>query len=310
MSGIELFSPVAAVGRFFLSLFRPQAKTPQKKLRAQLMMRGIVSEIPDFLPFYICDETGARHKGLYVVGLLLWNKGSIAITSADFLPASPLTIELAPGAEIISALAVPVEDATLCDITVAGPQKLVITVDCINPGEYIPIPLFIKGDPMATVNVSGRFVGQSEPIDCTADEVKAGWGERFANLFMLCLVLNALPGTIIGGWLIYAKYGLTGFYRNQDVSPFLMAPFGLGLMILLMFVMARLIDKHERRDIPEGYPLRSDLEPPLLENIKGMFRTVFFAKKQRVSTSLFSWGKQIIIPGKRAKRRTIDDWVV
>jgi hypothetical protein len=41
-----------------------------------------------------------------------------------------------------------------------------------------------------------------------------------------------------------------------------------------------------------------------------MFRTVFFAKKQRVSTSLFSWGKQIIIPGKRAKRRTIDDWVV
>lgn len=310
MSGVEWLSPVASLGRLLVSLFKSGAKTPRKNLQARVLMRGIVCEIPSFLPFFICDEGGARHKGLYVIGLLLWNRGDLAITKADFLATSPLTIEVGEGAEIIGARGIPVEDETLCEISMVDPRTLVLSVDCINPGEYISIPIFVEGDPMTPLQVRGRLVGQADPIDCTAEEARAGWGERLANLILLCLTLNALPGTLIGGWLIYARYGIQGFYQNQNVPTFLLAPFSLGVMILLMFAISRLMDRHERRGIPEGYPLRSDLEPPLLENIRGMIRTVFQAKKQRVSTSLFSWGKQIIIPDKKIRRRTVDDWIV
>jgi len=46
-------------------------------------MRGIVSELPNDIPFHICDENGTRHKGIYAIGLLIWNKGNQPVTHSD-----------------------------------------------------------------------------------------------------------------------------------------------------------------------------------------------------------------------------------
>ncbi|ELX13603.1 hypothetical protein Jab_1c22390 [Janthinobacterium sp. HH01] len=62
--------------------------------------------------------------------------------------------------------------------------------------------------------------------------------------------------------------------------------------------------------VPARLPLHADFEPPLLENIKGMILTVFTAKKQRLSTSMFDWAKPVIVTRKKNKRLRVDDWMV
>jgi hypothetical protein len=55
----------------------------------------------------------------------------------------------------------------------------------------------------------------------------------------------------------------------------LQVPFSLGLFMSILFISSRIIYWIEKMKFPGGYPLASDLEPPLLQNIYGMFRTVF-----------------------------------
>jgi len=306
----EIFSPLAALFRVVLSAFGQGSNHPNKRLEAHLVMRGIVSELPDDIPFHICDESGTRYKGVYAIGLLIWNKGNQPVIHSDLIPSAPLQVKVGPDANLVGARTIPVEDQTVCSATIISQNILTITFDCVNPKEYLVIPLFVTGNPMAEVQVTGRIVGQDSPIDHTAEEVRASVGERLSVCFLLVLILNALPGFLIGGWLILKDYGVATLWHNPDSIPtYLMLPFGMGAMLFFMFVFSRVMYWNERRKLPEGYPLYADLEPPLLENIRGMLRTVFQGKKQRVSVSLFDWGKPILMPSKKVKRRTIDDWI-
>jgi hypothetical protein len=306
----EIFSPLTALFRVALSIFGRGANHPNKCLEAHLVMRGIVSELPEDTPFHICDESGARHKGVYVIGILVWNKGSQPITHADLIPSAPLEVKVGADASLVGARTIPVEDQTVCSATIVNQNTLSITFDCVNPKEYLVISLFVTGNPMTEVQVTGRIVGQESPIDHTAGEVNASIGERFLVLFILALVVNTLPGFLIGGLLILKDYGLSTLWNHPDSIPtYLMFPFGMGAMLLFMFLYSRAIYWNERRKFPEGYPLHADLEPPLLESIRGMIRTVFQGKKQRISVSLFDWGKPILMPSKKIKRRTVDDWI-
>lgn len=306
----EIFSPLTALFRVALSIFGRGSNHPNKRLEAHLVMRGIVSELPEDIPFHICDESGARHKGVYVIGLLIWNKGSQPITHADLIPTAPLEVKVGADASLVGARTIPVEDQTVCSATIVNKNTLSITFDCVNPKEYLVVPLFVTGNPMTEVQVTGRIVGQEIPIDHTAEEVKASIGERFSTLFILALLVNMLPGFLIGGWLILKDYGLSTLRNNPDSIPtYLMLPFGMGAMLFFMLLFSRVMYWNERRKFPAGYPLHADLEPPLLENIRGMIRAVFQGKKQRVSVSLFDWGKPILMPSKKVKRRTVDDWI-
>ena len=306
----EIFSPLAALFRVALSIFGRGSNHPNKRLEARLVMRGIVSELPENIPFYICDESGARHKGVYVIGLLIWNRGSQPITHADLISSAPLEVKVGADASLVGARTIPVEDQTVCSAAIVNRNTLSITFDCVNPKEYLVVPIFVTGNPMTEVQITGRIVGQENPIDHTAEEVRASIGERFAALFMLALIVNTLPGFLIGGGLIVKDYGISTLWNNPDSIPaYLMLPFDMGSMLLFMFLFSRVMYWHERRKSPEGYPLYADLEPPLFENIRGMIRTVFQGKKQRVSVSLFDWGKPILMPSKKVKRRTVDDWI-
>lgn len=306
----EILSPITALFRVVLSIFGRGSSHPYKRLEARLVMRGIVSELPDDIPFHVCDESGTRHKGIYAIGLLIWNRGNQPITHADLIPSAPLEVKVGADASLVGARTIPVEDQTVCSATITTPNTLSITFDCINPKEYLVVPLFVTGNPMSEVQVTGRIVGQESPIDHTAEEVRASIGERLSALFMLILIANTIPGFLIGGWFILKDYGLSILRTNPDSIPtYLMLPFSMGAMLLFMFVFSRAMYWNERRKFPEGYPLYADLEPPLLENIRGMIRTVFQGKKQRVSVSLFDWGKPILMPSKKVKRRTVDDWI-
>lgn len=306
----EIFSPLTAAFRLVLSLLGRGSNHSHKRLEARLVMRGIVAELPDDIPFHICDENDVRHKGVYVIGLLIWNKGNQPVTHSDFIASAPLQVKVGQDANLVGARTLAVEDQTVCSATIANQNTLTLNFDCMNPREYLVVPIFLTGNPWADVQVTGRIIGQESPIDHTAEEVRASFGERLSSLFILIVILNTLPGFFIGGGFIFKDYGIHALVHNSGSIPtYLTLPFGMGTMILFIFAFSRIMYWNERRQYPEGYPLYADLEPPLLENIRGLMRTVFKAKKQRVSISLFDWGKPILMPSKKVKRRTVDDWI-
>jgi len=306
----EILTPLSTILRFVLSVFGRRSSAPIKRLEARMVMRGIIAELPDEIPLHISDADGSHYKGVYVIGLFIWNRGNQPIVSADLTPTAPLHIKIGADAKVVSARPIPVEHQTVCSATLVDQNTLAIVFDCLNPKEYLVLPIFVTGNPMTEVQITGRIIGQEGPIDHTAAEVKAAFGERLATLLMLCFILNAIPGFIFGGWLILHQYGLAVLLHSADTIPvYLMAPFTMGALVSLMLATSRVMNWFERRNVPEGYPLYADLEPPLIENVVGMLRTVFKGKKQRISASLFDWGKPILMPDNKVRRRTVDDWI-
>lgn len=273
-------------------------------------MRAIVSEMPEDLPFHICDEHGNRHKGIYAIGLLIWNRGNQPIVKSDLLPSAPLRVKIGDDATLVEANAIAVEDEANFSTVLVDGNTLEITFDCVKPKDYLQIPLIVIGNPMVEIKVQGWIAGQIGPIDHTAEEVQASLGERVACIIGLVFLANAVPGVLIGGWLILKDYGISALlYAPKSIPLYLHIPFNMGLMVLFMFTVAGLVDWNARRKVPEGYPLHADFEPPLLENVKGMLRTVFKGEKIRISASLFDWGKPILLRSKKTQRRTVNDWI-
>ncbi|MEC6392448.1 hypothetical protein VXS72_11000 [Acinetobacter pittii] len=308
MTWSDIFSPLIGVVRLILSIFKKDSNHHSKRLQARLVMRGRIAELPDDIPFYLCDENGVRYKGVYVIGLLIWNKGNQAIIASDFL--TTLEVKIGEDATLIGSRLIAVEEATNCSTTLVSPNRLSIGFDCINPNEYLVVPIFITGNPWVEVNISGRIIGQAEPIDHTAEEVRASGTERVACLFMLILVLNMIPGLLVGGWFIWRDYGLSALWKyNDNVPYYLELPYSAGLMMLLLFIASRIFYWIEKRHYPADYPLSGDFEPSLLENIYGMLRTVFLGKKQRISMSIFDRGEPVLMPDRKVKKRSVNDWI-
>jgi len=306
----EFLSPVTALVRLITTLFGRKPSLPHKRLEARLLLRGIVAEIPKELPFRICDEEGNQHRGVYVIGMLIWNKGNQPVVQSDLTPSAPLQIQVGDDCTLVSAKTVPFEDQTDCAATITSPTTIRIDFDCINPGEYLIVPIFVTGNAMTEVKVIGRIIGQDSPIDHTAEEVRAPFLERLSMLACLLLIFNTLPGFFIAGALLLRDYGLDVIWNKpESLPPYLTLPFTMGAMMLSLFITSRIVYWVERRNYPQGSPLQADLEPPLLENIRAMLSTVFKGKKHRISTSLFDWGKPILLTGKKAKRRSVDDWI-
>lgn len=310
MALTEALSPVSTVVRTLFALVGRRGSHPRKDLQAKLLLRGIVAELPDDLPFHIHDEEGKRHKGVYAIGVMLWNRGDQPVTDADFTEAAPFKLTIAGDATLVGARVVKWEEETECALIIIDDQNLSVKFDCINPGEYLLIPIFVTGNANTEVKISGRIIGQETPIDQTADEVTASLGERIISAILLLLLLNAIPGILVGGWYILRDYGLDALIHSPETIPrYLQIPFFSALMINSMIIISRFGNFLERRKYPKGYPLYADLEPPLLNNLKGLFLTTFKGKKQRVSVSLFNWGEPILMPEKKVKRRTVDDWI-
>ncbi|MGX1187435.1 hypothetical protein AB7M29_005114 [Pseudomonas sp. F-14 TE3623] len=306
----ELISPVTALLRLITSFYGRQSARPHKRLEGSILLRGIVAEVPEELPFFLCDIDGNRHRGIYVIGMLIWNKGTQPVTQADILPSAPLQVTVDPDSTFVNAQIIPIEDQTDCSATVISPTTLRLDFDCINPNEYLIVPIYYTGNPMTKVQITGRIIGQEYSIDHTAAEVKAAFFERLTVLAILLMLLNTIPGLLVAGGYILHDYGLGTMWHDPNSIPtYLMIPFAMGVMTSAMFIISRIIFWFERKKYPEGYPLYGDLEPPLFENIKGMLRTVLKGEKYRVSTSLFDWGKPILLTAKKTKRRTIDDWI-
>lgn len=310
MALTDALSPVSAVVRMLLALAGRRGSHPHKDLQAKLLLRAIVAELPDELPFRIHDGEGKQHKGVYAIGIMVWNRGDQPVTDADFTEAAPFRLTIAEDATIVGARVIKWEEETECALTRVDDQNLAVKFDCINPGEYLIIPIFVTGNANTEVKISGRIIGQEAPIDQTADEVTASLGERITSAILLILLLNALPGLLVGGWYILRDYGLNTLLHSPEIIPrYLQVPFFSALMIDAMIVISRVGNFFERRKYPEGYPVYADLEPTILNNIKGLFLTTFIGKKQRISLSLFSWGEPVLMTKKNVKRRTVDDWI-
>lgn len=309
MSLGEIVSPLISLLRFILTLGQKN-KRPERQLEARLIARGIVAELPEGIPFYITSEDGTREKGIYVIGLLIWNRGTLPVVEKDFLPTSPLIIKVADKAKIVGSRILANEDEVRCSCQRLDDQQLQIHFDCLNSEEYLVLSLFVTDHPYVNVELSGRIIGQSHPIDHTAAEVKAGVGERLASLMVLIFILNMLPGFFIGGTLIIKEYGLSVFINDfESISRWYSMPFSCGVIAICMFLYSRIAYWFERRAYPEGYPLDSDFEPPLHKSIIGLCKCIFQGKKIRLSTSIFSRGQPVIMSEKPIRRRSINDWV-
>lgn len=307
----DILGPIGGgILRVVAAIFGKTPSVPEKYLQGRIMSRGIVAELPvDFL-FKIVDPLGRTHRGVYLLNVLIWNKGSQGISPSDFLDNAPLRLAIDNDSYIIMADVLSNDDQLACSVSKSDEQNIDIYFDCINPGDYLNIILFYGGKPMAYVEILGRIRGQAASIDHHANEVKARISERFAYFFVLLFILNVPVGLPISSWLIYRDYGFEKFLHLQpDIPMTILMPFGMGINILIIFVLSRIGAWWERRKYPPGYPLSSDFEPPLIENIKGMILTVFTGRKQRLSTSMFDWAKPAFVRRKKSKRRSVDDWI-
>lgn len=309
LTSAGVLSPLLGLARLIVSLFRRPQTGPVTRLEARLITRAIVAEIPEDISLHLYDENGTKHKGVYAIGLLLWNRGNKAITPDDFTQAAPLRIKTGIDAKIVATRLIALEQATDCRCEHADDHTLAVDFDCINPGEYLVLTVFVTGNHNASLEIRGRIVGQETPIDHIAEEARATWSDRGVALFLLALLLNAIPGFFVAGGLIVHWYGFSAFWHSPSNVPFwLFAPFMAGAMIIIMFLISRFFYWVERRKYPESYPMMADLEPPLLENMRGLVKTVFLGEKQRLSTSLFNWGEPVIVTSKKLRRFTTDDW--
>ncbi|MCE8050092.1 hypothetical protein HOP61_02115 [Halomonas daqingensis] len=302
---------------FFLGIFRAVASLmgkkpthPYKKLEARLVDRAIVAEVPEELSVELIDTSGERYSGLYVIGLLIWNRGTQAIIDSDFSEKSPLKIKVGDSAKIVGVNVISeVEDAEF-KMQRLDDYTLKVEFDFINPKEFIFLPIFVTGNPQVEVKVTGRFIGQEDPVDQTALEVSASTGERISALILLALLFNVISGLPISTWLIHQNYGFFTIVSDPDSIPrYLVGSFIVGVLMLAMYFCSRLMRWLERRAYPKGFPLQADLEPPLRESIKGLWRTLLHGRKQRVSLSLFDWGKPVVFSDKKLRRRTVEDWI-
>ncbi len=305
-----LLAPLSAVLRLAAAVFKT-APIAEKNLKTRIVTRGIVAELPSDMPLKIVDEFGHHHQGVYALSMLIWNLGSEAILPSSFLENAPLRIALSEDAYILDANCFSNDDQLICVADKIDERTVSIDFDCINPSDFIMLVMFYGGKPMTNVHITGRILGQAASIDQTAEEVRAAPGERIAALLILLLSMNVVTGFPVCAWLIYRGYSLAELFKAPSGVPaYLIMPVAMGVLVLSMFAFSRIDAWLERRKYPNGFPLSSDFEPPLWENLKGLARTVFHAKKQRLSTSMFDWAQPVIFRPKKTKRLTVDDWMV
>jgi hypothetical protein len=306
----ETLAPIGGLLRIVVAILGKATAVPAKNLTAHIHMRGIVAELPTDFPLKIVDELGHRHRGVYVLSLLIRNRGSKEILPSSFLEDAPLRIVLDDDAYIIKANCFSNDDELICFADKLDERIVSVDFNCINPSDFIKLVIFHGGKAMTNVRVTGRIAGQEASIDQTADEARAGTSERIGALVVFLVMLNTVTSFPLSLWLIYHYYGLAELFKTPTSVPlYLYIPAALGIWILSMLIFSRVDYWLERRKYPEGLPLRSDLEPPLLEGVKGLVRTAFLGKKQRLSTSLFSWAQPVIFNPKKSRRRTVDDWL-
>lgn len=307
----ELLSPLLKIARLFPAFFGKKKSHPFKKLEAKIINRCIVAELPEVIPFKIVNEAGDQYKGIYVIGLLIWNTGNQAITKKDFPKKNPLIIEIDKNTELAGYDVIPVYEEISCSLEKIETNKLRLRFDFLNPQEYVVIQLFVTSDPYVPVNICGRFSGQEEPIDQTALEAKASLSERFIAFFMLILIFNAMPVCFIALGFIYVNYGFDMLINDMDKIPsYLLSSVSTGVIMWLLFIYSRLTYWFEKKKYPKGYPLMADLELPIWGSVKAFFNTLFFGKKQRVSVSLFNWGEPVLLSHRKVPRKNANDWVI
>jgi hypothetical protein len=306
----QALAPVSALLRLVAAILDRRRAVPAKKLTARIHMRGIVTELPTDFPLKIVDEFGHHHRGVYVLSLLIRNRGSEEILPSSFLESSPLRVVLDENTHIIKADCFANDDELICSADKLDEHTVNVNFNCINPSEFIKLVIFFGGKAMTSVRVTGRIVGQEESIDQTAEEVRAGTGERVAAFVALSAMLNTVTGFPLCLWLIHRDYGLSKLFEVPIPVPmYLAAPVSCGVIILGMFMMSKVGNWLERRNYPDGFPLSSDFEPSLWEGVKAFARSAFLGKKQRLSSSLFSWAEPVIFNPKKTRRRTVDDWL-
>jgi hypothetical protein len=273
-------------------------------------MRGVLTELPTDFPLKIVDEFGDYHNGVYTLSLLIRNQGSEEILPSSFLEGSPLRVVLDEDAYIIKAHCFANDDELICSADKLDEHTLEVGFDCINPSDFIKLVIFHSGKAIPSVRVTGRIVGQEESIDQTAEEVRADPSERLLAFSALAAMLNIVTGFPLSLWLIHRDYGLSALFNPPTPVPaYLFIPATFGYMVLALFIWSRIGRWLERRKYPDGFPLSSDFEPPAWEGVKAHARTAFFGKKQRLSSSLFSWGEPVIFSSKKSRRHTVDDWL-
>jgi hypothetical protein len=306
----EALAPIGGLLRIVAAILGKAPAVPAKNLTAHIHMRGIVAELPTDFPLKIVDDLGHGHRGVYALSLLIRNRGSEEILPSSFLENAPLRIVLDDDAYIIKANCFSNDDELICFADKLDERTVSIDFDCINPSDFIKLVIFHGGKAMTNVRVTGRIVGQEASIDQTAEEARAGTSERMGALAVLLAMLNTVTGFPLSLWLIHRYHGLAELFNTPSPIPFyLFLPTGLGIWVVSMLILSRVDYRLERRKYPKGLPLRSDLEPPLWEWMKGLARTAFLAKKQRLSTSLFSRGQPVIFNPKKSRRFTVDDWL-
>lgn len=307
---MEKLTIVATAARLFSTVLR-RKKEPYKYLEVSVLGRGIVAEIPEYLPFKLVDLQGQPiTDGVYIAVIRLWNRGTLPILPSDIPASAPLLVTLGDEGYLLGANGFSTVDGLSIELQQNKNGTLEITIEGLNPGDDIHIPMYYTSkNPYLSITASGRILGQQLPIDLTGREGLASTTERLAAGTIILLTAGTFPAVILPSYLIWKEHGLNGFLEIQEISHWLTTPLSLGLTMLSIFLVGWIATKLERRKHPESFPLRSDLEPTLRESLKGLWLMLITGRRYRISSSIFTLGEPVIMAGRKIKKRSISDWV-
>lgn len=307
---MDLASTSSAVGVIsrLLALLR---RKPGKRLEATVLGRGIVAEVPFDEPYRLVDLEGRElDAGVYVLVLRLWNRGGLPIFASDIPPSAPLQIALDPGVRVIAVRTISTVKSFVCDVTADSSNVYRLEPEGFSPGDDMNIAIYYSGNQInPDVKVHGRIIGQSTAIDLTHLEHRASVGERVACLLLLVWIIGSLPALLVSGFLIWHDYGWHSFLDMRHLPHVLSSSFAFGLTFLAFALMTTCFRWLERRRQPRGYPLDTDLDPPVWSTIWSMIKTVATGRKIRISASLFSLGQPLPMTRKKPDKRSPRDWI-
>lgn len=278
------------------------ALRPEIGLRGEVLCRSIVLETTPDIPAKIIDDWGDEIENVYIFLLRIWNVGKKHVTRAEISTSHPLEIIVGESARVLTvAIGCPTREVD-CDIIAKDYNRFEILFDCLNPGEYLVLPIYVTGDRHAEVMFSGRVFGQEPPLFDNDKEEAVTFLERSAMFIIGCCAAFT-PVGFVGGisYAIYHNVLIQLLILDDKIIPhWILAIFGISYLFIYMFACKAIFIAIKRRRHPKGFPLGLDFLPSEWENFKLLWATVLTGRRHMVSQSVYDYGAPVLPknPGK------------
>lgn len=224
---------IGIVGLILAYVFYRRGLREKRPLYA-IFSNTLVQDLSKRIPELRITYDGVPQERVTVSTIYFWNQGREAIRQTDIPDGDPLCIEIAEGAEILSAR---IQDVTnkACDAIVArpvnSPRTVLLSFAFLDRNDGVTVSLVHNGKDKHPVAIKGTIIGgEIERLALTWNNRPKGWGWKFVDsglLLFYIFVLLYVPFV----WILPEPRVLADGTRVQEVT-------NLGLLVYFVGFLA------------------------------------------------------------------------